>query len=250
MSAKVLYGKLGDAKAAVKVARNAEHSGSVLHEAVALSTLEHNHVLGLLALCLDQRLPQMLTAYCPKGDLHSYLRLRPEASVGPSRLKHFALGVARGLEYLAARSIVHNDISARNVLVDLDYTTKISDFALAYWPGLKQPPPKRQALPVRWAAPECLREEEGAFVPAADMWSFGVLLFEVYSQGSRPYNHCSSNAEVEEGIREGTLRLERPPRAPDEVNTIINNMCLVQPASARAPCSDVCEALSRVPVPS
>ncbi|EGD73831.1 TK protein kinase [Salpingoeca rosetta] len=243
-TARVHVGQYQEGRVAIKACRHRSRYDSLLHEAMVLATLDHDNVLKMHGLCLDTPLPKLVMTYCERGDLHSYLRLRSAGAVQPKRLKAFAAGVASGMRYLAARSVVHLDLAARNVLLAEAYTPKIADFALAQWPGSGRPLPDTERLPVRWAAPECLRGDDGAYQPAADVWSFGVLLFEIFSRGSRPYDHLTSNEDVREAVVEGTLRLEEPPLGPPAIRSIMYSMCLVPDPTQRSSFSDLHAAIT------
>ncbi|KAL3182759.1 hypothetical protein MRX96_029358 [Rhipicephalus microplus] len=108
-----------------------------------------------------------------------------------------ALDVARGLSYLADLKYVHRDLACRNCLVNAGRTVKIGDF------GMCRPMydsdyyrfNKRGMLPVRWMAPESLND--GIFTTMSDVWSYGVLLYEIITFASFPYQGLSNNQVLE-----------------------------------------------------
>lgn len=126
-----------------------------------------------------------------RGDLKSVLRATRPKRDGPSgitkqRMVLLGADVAEGMEYLSSVSIVHRDLAARNCLVSEDYEAKVGDFGLTrktycrdYY-RMKGSAP----LPIRWMAPESL--EDGVFSSASDVWSFGVLLWEIGAFGTLP----------------------------------------------------------------
>uniref|UniRef100_A0A8C0VQV2 C-terminal Src kinase n=1 Tax=Cyanistes caeruleus TaxID=156563 RepID=A0A8C0VQV2_CYACU len=96
--------------------------------------------------------------------------------------------VCEAMEYLEANNFVHRDLAARNVLVSEDNIAKVSDFGLTKEASSTQDTGK---LPVKWTAPEALREKK--FSTKSDVWSFGILLWEIYSFGRVPYPRIVSD---------------------------------------------------------
>lgn len=129
------------------------------------------------------------------GDLKTYLRShRPDVCENfprqPPTLKRIlrmAVEISDGMAYLSAKKFVHRDLAARNCMVAEDLTVKIGDFGMTrdiyetdyYRKGSKG------LLPVRWMAPECLRD--GVFTSSSDVWSYGVVLWEMVTLASQPY---------------------------------------------------------------
>ena len=113
--------------------------------------------------------------------------------VSNKRLTCMAYDVAKGLEYLADLKYVHRDVACRNCLVNAGRTVKLADF------GMTRPMfesdyyrfSKKGMLPVRWMSPESLTD--GLFAPSSDIWSYGVLLYEMITFGSFPFQGQSNN---------------------------------------------------------
>lgn len=144
--------------------------------------------------------PWMVFEYMKWGDLAGVLRGskgggRPGPYLDDPALLHVALQVARGMQYLAARHFVHRDLAARNCLVGDNLTVKIADFGMSrdvytcdyYKMGGERP------MPVRWMSPESILFAR--FTHESDVWSYGVVLWEIYSRGKQPfYGHNNDGA--------------------------------------------------------
>lgn len=142
----------------------------------------------------------MVFEYMEWGDLAGVLRgSRGGGRAGPSldepALLHVALQVARGMQYLASRRFVHRDLAARNCLVGAHLAVKIADFGMSrdvytcdyYKMGGERP------MPVRWMSPESI--VYARFTHESDVWSYGVVLWEIYSRGKQPfYGHNNDGA--------------------------------------------------------
>lgn len=144
--------------------------------------------------------PWMVFEYMEWGDLAGVLRGsrgggRPGPTLDDPALLHVALQVARGMQYLASRRFVHRDLAARNCLVGANLTVKIADFGMSrdvytcdyYKMGGERP------MPVRWMSPESI--VYARFTHESDVWSYGVVLWEIYSRGKQPfYGHNNDGA--------------------------------------------------------
>lgn len=112
------------------------------------------------------------------------------------------------MQYIISRGLTHRDLAARNILLCENHLVKISDFGLCCNAGenlnYQLTIPKR--LPMKWLPPEALTQR--IFSEKSDVWSFGILMYEMYSLGKEPYGNMESR-EVLTFLNEGK-RLERP----------------------------------------
>lgn len=198
---------------------NAQQWGDFQKEATVLTELQHPNMVCLLGVVTQEQPVCMLFEFLPQGDLHEFLIMRsPHSDVGCSSdedgtvkssldhgdFLHMAIQVAAGMDYLSSHSFVHKDLAARNILVGEQLHVKISDLGLSreiyssdYY--LIQP---KTLLPIRWMPPESIAY--GKFTTESDIWSFGVVLWEVFSYGLQPY-YGFSNQEVMEMVRKRQL---------------------------------------------
>ncbi|KAM0730461.1 Tyrosine-protein kinase transforming protein ros [Formica fusca] len=194
-----------------------------LEEAKLMNHFRHKHVLRLLAVCLDEDSPLIVLELMEIGDLLHYLRdsrkLHPSDSHALRLQDLFAMceDVARGCCYLENLRFVHRDLACRNCLVSArdreNRVIKIGDFGLArdvykddYYRMIEG-----GRLPVRWMAPESL-VYGGIFTSQSDVWSFGILMWEITSLGEHPYIG-RTNLEVIDYVRTGG-RLPMPLNCP------------------------------------
>lgn len=148
----------------------------------------------------------MLFEYMPHGDLHEFLVTHSPRCEGTTQVLdladflHISRQVAAGMEYLSAHHYVHRDLAARNCLVGESLTVKISDFGLSrdVYSSDYYRVQSKSLLPVRWMPPESILY--GRFTTDSDVWSFGVVLWEVFSYGLQPY-YGYANQEVIDLVR-------------------------------------------------
>ncbi|XP_006812440.1 tyrosine-protein kinase CSK-like [Saccoglossus kowalevskii] len=149
-----------------------------------------------------------------KGCLVDYLRSRGRAVIQTKELLRFSSNVCDGMGFLESRSLVHRDLAARNVLISDAGLAKVSDFGLAHEESYIVDGGK---VPIKWTAPEALRK--GHFSTKSDVWSYGILLWELYSFGRVPYPRVPLTdvvAHVERGYR-----MEAPEGCPDQIYRIM-----------------------------
>ncbi|KAJ0181704.1 hypothetical protein K1T71_002426 [Dendrolimus kikuchii] len=172
-------------------------------EVSIMSAFRHPNILTLVGVVYKDNIsasPWMVFEYMQWGDLAGVLRGsrgggRPGPVLDDESLLHVALQVAHGMKYLASRRFVHRDLAARNCLVGTNLTVKIADFGMSrdvytcdyYKMGGERP------MPVRWMSPESI--VYARFTHESDVWSFGVVLWEIYSRGKQPfYGHNNDGA--------------------------------------------------------
>ncbi|XP_073432046.1 proto-oncogene tyrosine-protein kinase ROS isoform X2 [Dendrobates tinctorius] len=220
----------GSHKVAVKTLKSDatdEEKVEFLKEAHLMSQFHHPNILKLLGVCLHNEPQYIILELMDGGDLLSYLRGArvnthvQETLLSTVDLLDMSLDISTGCVYLEKMHFVHRDLAARNCLVSVkEYhnptrIVKIGDFGLArdVYKSDYYRKKGEGLLPVRWMAPESLID--GIFTTRSDVWSFGVLLWELFALGQQPYQGYS-NMEVLHFVRSGQ-RMDSPDNCPDDI---------------------------------
>ncbi|XP_071634074.1 fibroblast growth factor receptor homolog 1 isoform X3 [Temnothorax longispinosus] len=204
---------------------------------------KHVNIINLLGACTQNGPLYVVVEFAPHGNLRDFLRdHRPTAGYEPAigqepkerrtltqkDLVSFAYQVARGMEYLASRRCIHRDLAARNVLVSDEYVLKIADFGLArdihchdYYRKTTD-----GRLPVKWMAPEALFHR--IYTTQSDVWSYGILLWEIMTLGGTPYPSVPSVEKLFQLLRSGH-RMEKPPCCSIEIYMLMRDCWSYQP---------------------
>ncbi|XP_050298683.1 tyrosine kinase receptor Cad96Ca [Anthonomus grandis grandis] len=210
---------------------NEKEKSDLVSELGVMKMLEpHPNVVKLLGCCTEKAPIFLIMEYITNGKLQSYLRnsraeryynnMHGKSKTLTSRdLTSFCHQVAKGMEFLSANGIIHRDLAARNILITEDHNCKVADFGFAR-DVISSHVYERKSegrLPIRWMAPESLYDN--IFSVKSDVWSFGVLIWEIVTLGSTPYPGLSA-AEVMRKVRDG-YRLDKPEHCRREIYNIM-----------------------------
>ncbi|KAL4112399.1 hypothetical protein QTP88_016198 [Uroleucon formosanum] len=218
---------------------------------------KHVNIINLLGCCTQDGPLYVLVEFALHGNLRDFLRQhRPSSGYEPaigSNLKDtltqkdlvsFAYQVARGMEYLASRKCIHRDLAARNVLVSEDFVMKIADFGLAR--DIQNQEYYRKTtdgrLPVKWMAPEALFHR--IYTNQSDVWSYGVLLWEIMTLGGTPYPSVPNMEQLFNLLQSGH-RMEKPSCCSLEIYMIMRDCWSYHP-NERPMFDELVESLDQI----
>lgn len=202
-------------------------------ETNVLCPLQHMNILGLLGISLGEGTEFVVFEYFSEVNLHQYLKQAQEINLSTDILLNVARQVANGMRYLSEFGYVHGDLAARNCFIAAEgdnLAVKISLLAIGShkYPSDYDWLYQQNALfPIRWMSPESL--DSLMLSSENDAWSFGILLWEIFSHGLKPYTQCS-NAEAIDKIRAGEL-LQCPDHWPQTMRNLMNNCWTIAPSS-------------------
>ncbi|XP_027876489.1 ephrin type-A receptor 3-like isoform X2 [Xiphophorus couchianus] len=182
-----------------------------LSEASIMGQFDHPNIIRLEGVVTKCKPVMIITEFMENGSLDTFLKHDGQFTV--IQLVGMLRGVASGMKYLSDMSYVHRDLAARNILVNSNLVCKVSDFGLSR--VLEDDPEAAYTtrggkIPIRWTAPEAIAYRK--FTSASDVWSYGIVMWEVISYGERPYWEMS-NQDVIKAIDEG-YRLPAPMDCP------------------------------------
>ncbi|XP_072322103.1 ephrin type-A receptor 4-like [Eucyclogobius newberryi] len=183
-----------------------------LSEASIMGQFDHPNIIHLEGVVTKCKPVMIITEYMENGSLDAFLR-KNDGRFTVIQLVGILRGIASGMKYLSDMSYVHRDVAARNILVNSNLVCKVSDFGMSR--VLEDDPEAAYTtrggkIPIRWTAPEAIAYRK--FTSASDVWSYGIVMWEVMSYGERPYWDMS-NQDVIKAIDEG-YRLPPPMDCP------------------------------------
>ncbi|XP_034662373.1 fibroblast growth factor receptor homolog 1 [Drosophila subobscura] len=262
---RVVMAEVNGAIVAVKMVKEGhtdDDIASLVREMEVMKIIgRHINIINLLGCCSQSGPLYVIVEYAPHGNLKDFLyKNRPfgreqadSSQPPPSPPAHiitekdlikFAHQIARGMDYLASRRCIHRDLAARNVLVSDDYVLKIADFGLAR--DIQSTEYYRKntngRLPIKWMAPESLQEK--FYDSKSDVWSYGILLWEIMTFGAQPYPTIMSAEELYSYLMSGQ-RMEKPAKCSMNIY-ILMRQCWHFNADDRPPFTEIVEYMDKL----
>lgn len=203
---------------AVKIYNNpmtADKKKKFLLEGFILGQNDHPNIVKFIGIAAS-KCPMMIVTEYLIGDLLNYLIKRETLS--STVLIAMCKDVASGMAYLERKNCIHRDLAARNCLVDVKDRVKISDFGMSRIEN-EYCTTESGPIPLMWTAPEAIK---GTYTSKSDVWSFGILMWEVFSKGMNPYPDLDPAENLLEKLESG-YRMKAPEGTPKECALLMSN---------------------------
>ncbi|CAI5456773.1 unnamed protein product [Caenorhabditis angaria] len=188
-------------------------------EARTMASFDHPNVVRLIGVALEDvtHVPLLIMEYMPRGDLLSLLKDK-DANITMRDIFQFAIGIAEGMAHIHSKRFVHRDLAARNVMLDRDMKAKIADFGLCRkvneqtqtYAGIQD-----RKLPISYYPPEVF--ENIQFTLSSDVWSFGIVIWELFTRGWVPYGNVDLQVLRRLLMENENNRLPKPVHCPQKV---------------------------------
>uniref|UniRef100_A0AAG5CQP9 non-specific protein-tyrosine kinase n=1 Tax=Anopheles atroparvus TaxID=41427 RepID=A0AAG5CQP9_ANOAO len=214
-----------------------EQKRKFLQEGRILKQYDHPNIVKLIGICVQKQPIMIVMELVAGGSLLMFLRKNAQ-TLGQRQLMSMCRDAAAGMRYLESKNCIHRDLAARNCLIGSENIVKISDFGMSREEeeyivsgGMKQ-------IPIKWTAPEALNF--GKYTSLCDVWSYGILVWEIFSRGDTPYSGMS-NSTARERIDEG-YRMPSPEGAPPEMYRLMLK-CWSYEAESRPHFDEICSVV-------
>ncbi|XP_038073015.1 uncharacterized protein LOC119741336 [Patiria miniata] len=211
-------------KTAIKILRGSASTGEQEDFMKELRTMTdigyHPNVVSLLRACYHKDVLYVAMEYLPHGDLRTFLRStlsESDSNLTSDHLLKFALDISMGMQHLSRSGVIHRDLAARNILLGEGLVAKVSDFGLSRVEDIYVQMSMRR-VPTRWLAIESLMNQ--TYTTQSDVWSFGIVLWEIATLGGTPYPAINDTASLA-GRLKGGYRMPQPSNCRQEIYSVM-----------------------------
>lgn len=217
----VFEGEYEGKKIAIKTLKDKDDAAvkQFLAEADLMTKLKHENLVELIGVSTQREPIMIVSEFMGKGCLLDYLRSRGRTVVTAQVQWKLCHDICLGMAYLESQNFVHRDLAARNILLSDDGVAKVADFGLAK--DSQAGNVDSGKLPIKWTAPEALRQKVST--SKSDVWSYGVVMWEIYSFGRTPYPRMGQK-DVVDSVLKGH-RMERPEACPQAIYDKVMRAC-------------------------
>jgi serine/threonine protein kinase len=242
-SGSVFQGFYKDQKVAIKVLDREDALSDQIYRSfvkegklmLKLCSKKHQNFVQVHAICISKQQPAIIMEYAELGTLAQVLRTGPP--LGVNMEFSLIMGISRGIQFLHKKDVIHRDIAARNILLNSDMVPMIADFGLSreVVSGEEYSSTGADSLPLKWMAPEAIKSSH--FTKSTDIWSFGIVIWEIASQGKEPHEEIEV-MEAKIQIRDYFLTPAMPSNV-DPTMAVIMTQCWYKDPDMRPSPKDI-----------
>jgi len=242
----VFQGIFQDQKVAIKLIEPANNEKSLSDQCyrsfikegklmLKLCSKKHRNFVQVHAICISRENPGIIMEFADLGTLLQNLRTGPSLALNVQF--KLIIGIARGLQFLHKKDIIHRDIAARNILLNANMVPMISDFGLSREVEIHDAYSStgRDSLPLKWMAPEAIKTN--LFSKFTDVWSLGIVIWEIVTSGKEPHEAIEV-VEAKIQIRDHFLT-PTIPHGTDSTMAVIMTQCWYKDPEMRPSPKDV-----------
>uniref|UniRef100_A0A7E4V8U6 Tyrosine-protein kinase n=1 Tax=Panagrellus redivivus TaxID=6233 RepID=A0A7E4V8U6_PANRE len=192
----------------------------LMQEAKVMSRYFHKNIIEFYGVACEKPPIMIVMEFCPGSSLEPHLRNYAD-DITPGERVLFLIEAARGMRYLHHHSCIHRDLASRNCLISKNGVIKIADFGLSKITDKndigKSETDIPQNVPLRWMAPETISRTP-RYSTKSDVWAFGVLVYEVFNDGVKPWAEADDYKMISQCIRKGKMPAPPPKSVPEIAN--------------------------------